>query len=162
MTTYTAVSGSTIYDVCLNTYGSLDFLSKLMIDNNFGSINNYPQNGQEFIYDETLGYAVQAYLGPVKYATRFNNSILTHDDDMIKYERNIEYQYTAVADGENIIIIPALIGALRILSIVNEIRGMMTADYSFDPNTGQISLLNGITLGAGQTLFIVYTVLITS
>ena len=104
---------------------------------------------------------IQSNLGAIKFGTRYFNTN-TQIEDMIKYERNIEYQYTAVADGENIIIIPALIGALRILSIVNEIRGIMTADYSFNPNTGQISLLNGITLGAGQTLFIVYTVLITS
>ena len=54
MTNFTAISNCTIYDVCLNTYGSLDFLSKLIEDNNFGSINNYPENGQQFIFDETL------------------------------------------------------------------------------------------------------------
>ena len=54
MAKFIAISGCTIYDVCLNTYGSFDFLTKLMTDNNFGSINNYPENGQEFIYDETL------------------------------------------------------------------------------------------------------------
>ena len=105
---------------------------------------------------------IQANSTQVKYATRFNIGILTQDDNMIKYERNIEYQYTAVADGENIIIIPALAGALRILHIVNEIRGMQVIDFSFNPNNGQINLLNGITLGAGQTLFIIYVVLITS
>ena len=54
MQEYTAISNSTIYDVCLNTYGSLDFLVKLMTDNRFGSIDNYPRNGQVFYYDETL------------------------------------------------------------------------------------------------------------
>jgi hypothetical protein len=54
MTTFTAVSNSTIYDVCLNTYGTLDLLVKLMTDNNFLGVNIYPVNGQLFVYDETL------------------------------------------------------------------------------------------------------------
>ncbi len=54
MTTFVAISNSTIYDVCLNTYGTFDLLVKLIVDNNFGSINNTPMNGQEFIFDETL------------------------------------------------------------------------------------------------------------
>ena len=54
MQEFIAISNSTIYDVCLNTYGSLDFLVKLMTDNHFGSIDNYPINGQVFYYDETL------------------------------------------------------------------------------------------------------------
>ena len=54
MQIFTAVSNSTIYDVCLNTYGSLDFLAKLMLDNNFLNINTSPTNGQQFSFDETL------------------------------------------------------------------------------------------------------------
>ena len=54
MTIFTAISNSTIYDVCLNTYGTLDLLVKLMTDNNFIGVNNYPVNGQQFVYDETL------------------------------------------------------------------------------------------------------------
>lgn len=54
MTKFIAVSNSTIYDVCLNTYGSLNYLAKLMNDNNFEGVNTYPENGQEFLFDETL------------------------------------------------------------------------------------------------------------
>jgi hypothetical protein len=53
MTTFVAISNSTIYDVCLNTYGTLDKLVKLMTDNNHDGVNTNPVNGQEFIYDET-------------------------------------------------------------------------------------------------------------
>ena len=105
---------------------------------------------------------LQSNLGAIKYGTRFFKDYYLQPDDMIKYERNIEYQYTAVADGENVIIIPALIGALRILHIVNEIKGMPVTDFSFNPNTGQVNLLNGVSLGSGQTLFIIYVVLVTS
>mgnify|MGYP000853902556 CR=1 FL=1 len=53
MTTFIAISNSTIFDVCLNTYGTLDLLVKLMVDNNHEGVSTYPVNGQEFIYDET-------------------------------------------------------------------------------------------------------------
>lgn len=59
--TYIAIANQNIYDVCLMTYGTLDILPnnqpalfKLIQDNNFGSINNYPFQGQQFIWDDTL------------------------------------------------------------------------------------------------------------
>lgn len=54
MQLFKSVSNATIYDVCLNTYGTLDLLVKLMTDNDFGGVNEYPANGQEFEFDETL------------------------------------------------------------------------------------------------------------
>jgi hypothetical protein len=69
MTTFTAVINSTIYDVCLSTYGTLDHLVKLMNDNNFEGVDLYPTNGQEFLYDANIVNTIQ--LGEsVKYATR--------------------------------------------------------------------------------------------
>ena len=54
MKEFIAISNSTIYDVCLNTYGTLDYLVKLMVDNNITDINTNPINGQIFLYDDTL------------------------------------------------------------------------------------------------------------
>lgn len=105
---------------------------------------------------------LQSNLGNSKYATRSSNTSTYQIRNMIKYEANYEYQYTAVADGENTIIIPVLIGALRILHIVNEIKGMPVTDFSFNTNTGQINLLNNVALTAGQTLFIIYVNLMTN
>ena len=51
---FTAISNSTIYDVCLNTYGTLDLLVKLMYDNDFDGVDTLPTNGQVFSYDDTL------------------------------------------------------------------------------------------------------------
>lgn len=51
---FTAISNSTIYDVCLNTYGTLDLLVKLMYDNDFEGVDTLPTNGQVFSYDDTL------------------------------------------------------------------------------------------------------------
>ena len=105
---------------------------------------------------------LQSNLGDLKYGTRASIHATNQPSNMIKYERIIEYQYTASADGEKIIILPSLIGALRIVRIDNEIKPMAFADFSFNPNSGQINLLNEVSLGVGQTLFIIYAVLITS
>lgn len=50
---YNSTNGQSIYDVCLMTYGSLDYLSKLIIDNGYGSADNYPGN-KIFIWDDSL------------------------------------------------------------------------------------------------------------
>lgn len=72
--TYYALNNQTLYDVCLVTYGSLDQLFKLMQDNGLGSINNYPAQGQAFVWDDTLVFNEQVMISNqaagVQYATR--------------------------------------------------------------------------------------------
>lgn len=81
MREFVAIDGSTIYDVCLNTYGTLNRLGKLMDDNNHPGIDTYPTAGQIFLYDENLvniqtnqnlnqNYTVSAGSAQIKYATR--------------------------------------------------------------------------------------------
>lgn len=74
MTDFIAVDGSTIFDVCLNTYGTLDLLGKLMSDNNFPGAATYPVAGQVFSFDETLVVNQQTFkrtaLSGEKYATK--------------------------------------------------------------------------------------------
>lgn len=81
MTQFIAISNSTIYDVCINTYGTLNQLAKLMDDNNFQSVNNYPKQGQVFLFDENLvnvqsnqnlnqNYTIAAGASQLKYATK--------------------------------------------------------------------------------------------
>lgn len=81
MKTFIAVEGSTIYDVCLNTYGTLNRLVKLMDDNNYPGVDTYPYVGQVFLYDENLvnvqtnqnlnqNYTIAAGSAQLKYATR--------------------------------------------------------------------------------------------
>lgn len=83
MKSFTAISNSTIYDVCLNTYGTLNHLGKLMADNNHAGVNAYPTSGQVFLYDENLvntqteqslqqNYSVTAQETQIKFATRGN------------------------------------------------------------------------------------------
>jgi hypothetical protein len=54
MLTYNALNGQSIFDVCLNTYGTIDNMRKLLDDNNIDSIDIIPFSGQTFIWDEAL------------------------------------------------------------------------------------------------------------
>jgi hypothetical protein len=78
---FKAVSNSTIYDICLNTYGTLDLLVKLMADNNHNGVTVYPLAGAIYKYDESLVnvrlgqnlsniYTVEAGESQLKYATK--------------------------------------------------------------------------------------------
>lgn len=106
---------------------------------------------------------LQSNQSSLKYATRFKKVYYPpNPDDMIKYEQNLPFEYTAAADGETVIILTQLIGALRILQIEKEIKPMAATDFSFNNNTGQISLLNGQEMAKDETLYGIYVKLITS
>lgn len=52
---YRAVNGQSIFDVCLNAYGSLDTLIKLLVDSGAGQgVNDIPASRQEYIFDDSL------------------------------------------------------------------------------------------------------------
>ena len=51
---YSAVLGQSILDVCLQVYGTLDLLYKLIQDSGIDSINVSPLSGQIFVYDDAL------------------------------------------------------------------------------------------------------------
>lgn len=52
--TYNAVWGQSIYDICLQVYGSLDLLYKLIQDSGVDSVNDSPFSGQQYVYDDAL------------------------------------------------------------------------------------------------------------
>ena len=54
MQQYKAPSNYTIFDICLICYGTLDYLVKLMEDNNFEGVNATVESGQVFFHDESL------------------------------------------------------------------------------------------------------------
>ncbi len=159
---FVAVDQSTIWDVVNNTYGSVDFIVKLMEDNGFPNVNTYPENGQIFLYDDSLVVnqnTQQTAAGTVKYATRERTT--TNDENMKYYEQNFEDQYTSAADGETVIVRTDLIGN-RIVQMEKETKPVNISDFLFNPSTGTITLQNGVTLDNGQTLFIIYAVIVTS
>lgn len=69
MLQFKAVENSSIWDVCLNTYGTFNYLVKLMVDNNHAGVNVYPVAGQIYNYDETLVDNNDGRVKDIKYAT---------------------------------------------------------------------------------------------
>lgn len=71
---YSAVNGQSMFDICLNTYGTLDRIVKQLVDSGgIQGVNAVPARGQVFVYDDDLvaDQAVnQAYLlTGIRYAT---------------------------------------------------------------------------------------------
>ena len=70
---YQAVYGQSLFDICLQLYGSLDFLYKLIQDSGIDSVNVVPFSGQLFIYDDeqVTDQAIinKNVLGNILYAT---------------------------------------------------------------------------------------------
>ncbi|MFB6456581.1 hypothetical protein ACE38W_15020 [Chitinophaga sp. Hz27] len=75
---FIAVSGQSILDVCLNCYGTLDYLLKLIIDSGYEDINMVPVSGQTFLYDDSLvvdtNVFKQTTLSGVFFATNISNN----------------------------------------------------------------------------------------
>lgn len=73
MSTYSAINGQTLSDICLNTYGSMDYYYKLLQDNNIENADVVPVTGQLFEWDETLIVDTNIHktitLNNIKYAT---------------------------------------------------------------------------------------------
>lgn len=76
MLTYNAVEGQSLWDICLNTYGSFDLLRKLLDDNSIPDINYSPYSGQSFVWDETLTTDQAVNIinqnSNIRYATKVN------------------------------------------------------------------------------------------
>lgn len=137
--TFTAVYGQSIFDVCLNCYGSLDLLYKLIQDSNVDSVNEIPRSGQVYTYDDSLVVDQNVFqrttLSGIKYATNLGNNGSVYyvieqnpnsntnpnnnpTDPYIPppnqhgnmYEQMIETIYTAGADGESVIALTKIDG----------------------------------------------------
>lgn len=55
MTELTSKQNQSIYDVCLQAYGSIDFLPQLIADNEGLNFDSDINIGDTIIYDDTLG-----------------------------------------------------------------------------------------------------------
>lgn len=75
--TFKAVTGQSIMDICINCYGTLDRLYKLLVDSGVDNINVTPYSGQPFTYDDSLVVDVNVYqsttLSGKRYATNYSN-----------------------------------------------------------------------------------------
>lgn len=190
MKSFTAISGQSIQDICLNTYQSLDYLVKLMLDNNHPGINEYPPSGKKFNYDDTL--VVDANLSASNntkgtiYSTAMKNngSVLvttpisgpssspyqpyqipntssTPSPNYSKYYmQTLEAEYTSGNDGLTSISLPGLVNC-DLVQLIKEIQPLLKKQWLWNKTSGLLTLQNGASLDAGQTLYITYNQLIT-
>jgi len=187
--TFTAVAGQSIYDVCLNTYGSLNLLYKLIQDNNVNSVNDEIASRQLFLYDDELvidqGLSLSFAQNRLKYATEVGKlgstfyiiegvptKILpiapkvTIPKPMNTYESVNSSSYTSSADGTNIISLIDKDGNTMVgydlVEVELEIKPLKANQYQWNPATSVLTLLGGTVLDNGQTIFYIYKKLITA
>jgi len=86
MEQFKAISGQSLIDICLNTYGSLDFLTQLIQDNNIQSINDSVSSGQIFnwnITDSEKIYSIYSTNNTTLYDERFLDSIIDDSGNIV-------------------------------------------------------------------------------
>lgn len=179
MSTYKGVNGQSLMDVCLNTYGSLGFLYKLLQDSGVANINQPVTSQQAFTWDSELivdqNVNQITTLQNVIYATAATDGDSTYyvvrGQDPIppsapyvppfnpggtyQYQRTGFTNYEVTTDGASVTI-ATLIG--KTLGQV-ERNIQPDTDWTFNNTTGTITFANP--LMAGERLYIIYTEMIT-
>lgn len=188
MQVYNAINGQSIFDVCLQTYGGLDFLSKLMVDNGFPNMNSDPYSGQAFVFDESLivdqltnagnrGTKLATLLSPAKvdqsgsdqltlitkrYATSYQAPTISSPIEINNmYQTNDTDSYTAGADGETSVSLPAWIG-WDVLYVEDDIKPLKKSEYAWNKSSGTFTLQGGLSLNSGQTLFFIFKQMVSA
>jgi hypothetical protein len=185
MKQYSAIDGQSIFDICLNCYGTLDLLLKLIVDSGIENVNHIPISRELYTYDDSLVIDQKVTLAQLKYATNIggNGNVYyiikqTEPPHKIKtgipvppkpfdmYLKTASTSYTSNVDGITVITLVdenggSMIGN-DIVQIEREIKPLFAADYVWNKNQGQLTLLNGVTLDSNQTLFVLYNKMIIS
>ena len=184
MLQFDSISGQSIWDICLNTYGCLDYMAKLLQDNGIDNIDTILPVSKTWFWDETLSsdqalnqvqananiiYATNATIaGNVLFIIKSNGQNQYNNPQIITpitpnsnnmYQKTSEAQYIATG-GETMVTLTPLIGA-TITLIVREVQPLKTSEYSFDATTGTITL-TGNAMNESETLYIIYNQMITS
>jgi len=179
---YTAIEGQSLLDVCLNTYGSLDYFTKLLVDSNVENPDQVPYTGQKFTYDETLiidaSINKTTTLNNIRYATAYGdngnsyfitiggsgNIITTPPNNTppptatSMYQKTTAYEYISNSvGGETTITIPSLANK-DILQIEKNIQPLGTSEYGWSKTTYTLTLTEPIY--KDEKLFILVTQMI--
>ena len=187
---FRAISGQSIYDVCLNCYGTLDLLYRLLQDNGIDSVDLPVYSRQLFVYEDTLvvdqginqiftrsGKYFSTDAGKngsvfftssgrpplVKPPMPGNPNTTPKTPDMPT--QVLGTSYTSNADGTTVITLTDVDGNSMIgndlVQIELEIRPLTKSQWSWNKTSGQLTLLAGTTVDAGQTLFVIYSKFVT-
>jgi len=183
MEKFYAIEGQSLADVCMNTYGSMDYFFKMLQDSGVQSANEVPYTGQIFLWEKTLVVDAQVNrtttINNIKYATASsqngNTYYIINGDGITPpqngngqnpnpptvpsmYQKTSELSYVAPTDNVTDITLTSLQGK-NILQIIKNIQPLFAADYSFNTTTGVLHLITP--LSKDEALFILYTEMIT-
>jgi hypothetical protein len=167
--TYKAVDGQSIFDVCLQTYGSLDFLMKLVGDSAFDSINGDPYSGQQFSYDDDLivdqltggskGSKLATLYSPPAVDKSGSSGALTLITKTyatgqksflgfpiptitMTYTSDTDH-FTSGSDGVTSFTMASWIG-WDLLAVEHEIKPLRKSDYTWNKSSGLFTMLGGL------------------
>ena len=167
---FNCVNGSSFSDVCLNTYGSMDYYVKLLNDNNLEP-DDVPFSGQAIMWDNSLvtdeGIQQQTIANNIIYATDTGyyatplipTTITNTNDTMILND-------TALLDNELVISHTLLqntsASSAAVIGVIVGIKQMTNTQYIHDAVAGTVTLTNGATMAKGDTTFIMVNTTTTS
>jgi hypothetical protein len=183
---YSVVDGQSSFDACLQTYGSLDFLCKMLVDSGIDNVNTKLQSQKKIVYDDevVIDQVVrnQSLISNIIYATdsgQFGDTyyVITQpspppivkvptelpntNNNNVMAQRVSATQFTSSADG-TIEFSPldkdnlSMIG-YDIIQIEIEIKPLQNSQYVWNKNLGKVTLQGGLTIDNGQTAFIIYS-----
>jgi hypothetical protein len=191
MRTYKAIAGQSIYDVCLQTYGTLDLIYKMMQDNGVNGLNEPVLSGQAFVWDESLVQDQQlnaAFVASGKiYATDVSNYgsvfyVINNTGSIVPNNpgtpylppSNTENQYQMVlstsftSNQDNLTSFTPLdingntLVGFDIVQIELNIQPLKASDFVWNKSFGVCTLLNGLTIDNGSTAYILYSKIVTA
>lgn len=184
MQQYKAKAGQSIYDVCLQTYGSLDYLGKLMDDNGINGVDEDVLSGQVFEWDDQLivdqglnlntllvsdTYATAASkLGSVFFAFENNNPTVGGGSTPIAPPppptqttlMTLGTYFTSNADNTTVVNVTDINGnpiiGCDVIQVEKETKPLKNIDWVWNKTSSTLTLINGVTVDNEQTLFILY------
>ena len=182
MSTFTGISGQSLFDVCLNCYGGLDNMVKLMVDSGVENLDEPVKTGKQFTYDPELIVNQQVsqittQTGVIFATAAMNNgnifaivdgsgtrpkrpitSVPNNDNKVSRSYKTAQAQYTATTDDETLISLPDLTG-VDVFAVEKEIKPLGTGEWSWNKTTAVLTLA-GVVLEKDATLYIYYQQLV--
>lgn len=191
MKTYQAIAGQSIYDVCLQTYGSLDYLYKLLQDNGIAGVDVPVTSRQQFVWDDSLVLDQQvnaafagtskrystdvSALGSVFYVINNNGTIVPNSpsepytppsNTENNYQMVLGTSYTSNVDGATSFTILDINGNpiidFDIVQVELNIQPLKADQYVWNKSTATMTLLGGLTIDNGSTAYILYSKIVTA
>ena len=190
MKLYKAIAGQSIYDVCLQTYGTLDYLYKLMQDNGIAGLDEDVYSGQQFQWDDNLvldqqvneafsaagiNYATDvSALGSVYYVINRGGKLVPNNpsdpynppNPAKTYEMTVQSTYTSSADGTVSFVLTDANGNLYtewdILQIEKEIKPLKASQFVWNKTTSTVTLLDGMTIDTNETAYCLLTKIVSA